>query len=163
MFISWLFCSFWVMQRVLGMQRGKGVNSTNQPRAIPNRNPRWVLAFCQRSDRSGVPIVTSLTQSQGCVRERPRWGFLSRVEYISVILSSQVKCQPSLFYSLASTLAIPLREDQLEAFFSSPLTLSSKASTSYSSRLPLIPSSLPLISPVHHYQPHNGIIYWIGK
>ena len=135
----------------------------NQQVAIPNQNPRWVLAFCQRSDRSGVPIVTSLTRSQGSVRERPRWCFLSRTEYRSVILSSQVKCQPSLFYSLASTLAIPLREDQLDAFFSSPLTLSSKASTSYSSRLPLIPSSLPLISPVHHYQPHNGIFYWIGK
>merc|ERR1712156_934962 len=76
---------------------------------------------------------------------------------------AKVKCQPSLFYSLVSTLAIPLREDQLDAFFSSPLTLSSKASTSYSSRLPLIQSHLPLISHIHHRPPHVGMFYWIGK
>jgi len=54
---------------------------------------------------------------------------------------AKVECQPSLFYSLASRLAIPLREDQLEAFFSSPLTLSSSfAISQYSPRLTIFPS-----------------------
>ena len=74
----------------------------------------------------------------------------------------QVKCKPSLFYSLASTLAIQLREEQLEAFFSSPLTLHS-AISHYPPRLAIFNSPLPLISPVHHRPPHAGMFYWMGK
>ena len=74
----------------------------------------------------------------------------------------QVKCKPSLFYSLASTLAIQLREEQLEAFFSSPLTLAS-ATSHYPPRLAIFPSPLPLLSPVHHRPPHAGMFYWMGK
>jgi len=80
---------------------------------------------------------------------------------------AKVECQPSLFYSLASRLAIPLREDQLEAFFSSPLTLESPiirpSISQYSPRLTIFPSPLPLLSPVHHRPPHAGMFYWLGK
>merc|ERR1719507_821279 len=51
---------------------------------------------------------------------------------------AKVECQPSLFYSLASRLAIPLREDQLEAFFSFPLPLHS-AISHYPPRLTIFP------------------------
>jgi len=81
---------------------------------------------------------------------------------------AKVECQPSLFYSLASRLAIPLREDQLEAFFSSPLTLASSTSSvsaisKQHPRLPILPSPLPLFSPMHHRPPHVGMFYWLGK
>ena len=36
---------------------------------------------------------------------------------------AKVECKANLFYSLSSRLAITLREDQLESFFSTPLTL----------------------------------------
>jgi len=35
----------------------------------------------------------------------------------------KVECKASLFYSLSSRLATTLREDQLDSFFSTPLTL----------------------------------------
>ena len=152
------------MQRVLGMQRGKGPNSGkfHKPTARYSKPKFQVspgLLSAERPfrcpNRYLFDPITRLCQREAKV------GVFHQIQ--NMILSSQVKCQPSLFYSLASTLAIPLREDQLEAFFSSPLTLSSKASTSYSARLPLLPSHLPLISHVYNYQPQSGMFYWIGK
>jgi hypothetical protein len=52
--------------------------------------------------------------------------------------AAKVQCAepPSLFYSLQSALAVPLREDQLDSFFAAPLTLPSRPSTRISQHIP---------------------------
>ena len=129
---------------------GPGLLSAERPFRCPNRylfDP--ITRLCQREAKVSFLFL------------------LFCLEILFTIL--QVECQPSLFYSLASRLAIPLREDQLEAFFSSPLTLDSPSPairpsiSQYSPRLTIFPSPLPLLSPVHHRPPHAGMFYWLGK
>merc|ERR1719273_934493 len=64
---------------------------------------------------------------------------------------AKVECKANLFYSLSSRLAITLREDQLDAFFSTPLTLAS-TETRHRSNINTIPS--PQFHPLT-FSPHQ--------
>jgi len=64
---------------------------------------------------------------------------------------SKVECKANLFYSLSTSLAITLREEELDAFFSTPLTLTSPTETRHRSNT--FPSNQiypPALSSHHH-------------
>ena len=74
---------------------------------------------------------------------------------------AKVECKASLFYSLNSRLAITLREEQLDTFFSTPLTLDKTKTGADATSLPSNIFPPTQFAPMQHFSTRTNLNPWL--